>query len=105
MNQIFVRKARIMSLVVVYLLLAFLLTSCDFPGVVSTSEQLPQVSTNPQTANLPPVHFPQDEAAHKNLNEWWYYTGHMNATDPNGKAHLYGFELVVFQILRSDLPP
>jgi predicted secreted hydrolase len=103
MNKIFVRKSRIMSLV--YLLLAFLLASCDFPGVVSTSEQLPQVSGTPQTANLPPVHFPQDEAAHKNLNEWWYYTGHMNATDPNGKAHLYGFELVVFQILRSDLPP
>lgn len=105
MNKMFVRKSRIISLVVVYLLLAFLLASCDFPGVVSTSEQLPQVSTTPQTANLPPVHFPQDEAAHKNLNEWWYYTGHMNATDPNGKAHLYGFELVVFQILRSDLPP
>ncbi len=105
MNKMFVRKSRIMSLMVVYLLLAFLLASCDFPGVVSTSEQLPQVSTTPQTANLPPVHFPQDEAAHKNLNEWWYYTGHMNANDPNGKAHLYGFELVVFQILRSDLPP
>src|SRR6266571_3498516 len=105
MNKIFVRKSRIISLVNVYLLLTVFLASCGFPGVVSTSEQLPQVSTTPQTANLPPVHFPQDEAAHKNLNEWWYYTGHMDAVTPDGKAHHYGFELVFFQALRSDLPP
>ena len=54
---------------------------------------------------MPPVHFPQDEGAHNNLTEWWYYTGHLDATDTEGKSHRYGFELVVFQALRSDLPP
>jgi predicted secreted hydrolase len=54
---------------------------------------------------LPPVRFPQDEAAHRDLNEWWYYTGHINTVTPDGRAHHYGFELVFFQALRSDLPP
>jgi predicted secreted hydrolase len=29
----------------------------------------------------------------------------MNATTPDGKPHHYGFELVVFQVLRGDFPP
>ncbi|MDQ6661205.1 MAG: carotenoid 1,2-hydratase [Chloroflexota bacterium] len=89
----------------VFLFLSLLLTSCSFPGIVTTAGQLPVV--NPQSKNqpLPPVRFPQDEAAHRYLTEWWYYTGHMNATMPDGKVHHYGFEFVVFQALRSDLPP
>lgn len=86
-------------------LLMFLLSSCGFPGVVASSAQLPQANTQQQGASLPPIRFPQDEAAHKDLTEWWYYTGHLNATDASGKAHVYGFELVIFQALRSDLPP
>lgn len=88
------------------LALLFLLVSCGFPGVVASSVQLPQVSQQaPTQAKLPPVRFPQDEAAHNDLTEWWYYTGHLNATEPNGQQHHYGFELVIFQALRSDLPP
>jgi predicted secreted hydrolase len=86
-------------------LLSIVLTSCGIPGIVATNAQLPVVNAAPQTTSLPPVRFPQDEAAHKDLTEWWYYTGHMNATTPDGKAHHYGFELVIFQALRSDLPP
>ncbi|MBV9689374.1 MAG: hypothetical protein JO202_06660 [Ktedonobacteraceae bacterium] len=82
-----------------------LLASCSFPGVVSTSQQLPQVSQTPHTLQLPPIRFPQDEGAHAYLTEWWYYTGHMKATDNVGRLHQYGFELVIFQSLRSDLPP
>jgi predicted secreted hydrolase len=93
------------TLTVVFSILALLLTSCGFPGVVSTSAQLPQVSGTPQTSNLPPIRLPQDEAPHKDLTEWWYYTGHLNATDSSGKAHHYGFEMVIFQALRSNLPP
>ena len=51
------------------------------------------------------MRFPQDEGAHNDLTEWWYYTGHLEATDTAGKDHRYGFELVIFQALRSDLPP
>ena len=89
----------------VALLCSIILSSCAFPGVVSTSEQLPVVSRTSAPLQLPPIRFPQDEGTHNDLTEWWYYTGHMNATDPDGKPHHYGFEFVVFQALRSDLPP
>ena len=88
-----------------FLLLMLVLSACSFPGVVSTSGQLPAVNQTPQVQQFPPVRFPQDEAPHTDLTEWWYYTGHMNATEPDGSQHHYGFELVIFQVLRSDLPP
>ncbi len=84
--------------------LCMLLSACSFPGLAETSAQLPSVNEKQPAAQLPPVHFPQDEGAHNNLTEWWYYTGHLNATDASGKEHHYGFELVFFQALRSDLP-
>jgi predicted secreted hydrolase len=87
------------------LLLVLILASCAFPGIASTSQQLPQVSQTPQVASLPPVRFPEDEGAHHDLTEWWYYTGHFTVTEASGKLHSYGFELVIFQVLRSDLPP
>jgi predicted secreted hydrolase len=85
-------------------LLAFLLASCGFPGLSSTTTQLPVVSATPAKTPLPPIRFPQDEAPHRDLTEWWYYTGHLNATLA-GRPHHYGFELVFFQVLRSDFPP
>jgi predicted secreted hydrolase len=48
-----------------------------------------------------PVTFPQDEAPHADLTEWWYYTGHLEAAD----GRRWGFELVTFQILRATLEP
>lgn len=87
------------------LALLFLLASCGFPGIPSTSAQLPQVNLSPTPTVLPPVRFPQDEAAHRDLTEWWYYTGHFNALMPGGSTHHYGFELVFFQVLRSTYPP
>ncbi len=88
-----------------FLLLSLILSSCTVPGIVSTTAQLPAVGATPQATPLPPIRFPEDESAHRDLTEWWYYTGHMNATTPDGKSHHYGFELVFFQALRSDLPP
>jgi predicted secreted hydrolase len=93
------------SMIGMFALLALLLSSCGFPGIPSTSAQLPVVNATLAPTPLPPVRFPQDEAAHRDLTEWWYYTGHMNAEMPDGTSHHYGFELVVFQALRSDLPP
>ena len=81
------------------------LASCSVPGVPATSAQLSAAQTIPSPQALPPVRFPQDEAPHRDLTEWWYYTGHMNATTADGQQHRYGFELVFFQVLRSDLPP
>src|SRR6266581_4647590 len=87
----------------ILLLLSLILSSCSVPGIVATDAQLPAVKTTPQTISLPPVRFPQDEAAHRDLTEWWYYTGH--AITPGSHPRHYGFELVIFQALRSDLPP
>jgi predicted secreted hydrolase len=87
------------------LILMLILSSCSFPGIVSTPAKLPVVNTTPTAVSLPPVRFPQDEAAHADLTEWWYYTGHINAIMPGGKEHHYGFELVFFQVLRGDFPP
>jgi predicted secreted hydrolase len=89
----------------VSVVLLFLFSSCSFPGVVATDAQLPAVSKQEMPQVLPPIHFPQDEGAHNDLNEWWYYTGHLEATDSSGTPHQYGFEMVVFQALRGNLPP
>jgi predicted secreted hydrolase len=89
----------------VLLLLMVILSSCGFPGVVSTPAQLPAVNGVPSATPFPPIRFPQDEAPHRDLTEWWYYTGHMNSAMPGGQVHHYGFELVFFQALRGDLPP
>jgi predicted secreted hydrolase len=86
------------------IILTLLLSACSFPGVASTSAQLPLVSEKATPQALPPVHFPQDEGAHSDLTEWWYYTGHLQGRDASGNTHQYGFELVIFQAQRSTLP-
>lgn len=86
------------------LFLTVMLSSCAFPGLTTTMATLPQVSHTDSQPALPAIRFPQDEGAHHDLTEWWYYTGHMQATDARGKQHSYGFELVFFQVSRSDLP-
>ncbi|HEX9037006.1 MAG TPA: lipocalin family protein [Ktedonobacterales bacterium] len=74
--------------------------------MITTGGSLPRVvRATPTPAPLPPVTFPQDEAPHQDLTEWWYYTGHLHGTDAHGAAHTYGFELTFFQTLRGQLPP
>ncbi|WP_376797083.1 lipocalin family protein [Thermogemmatispora sp.] len=81
------------------------LSACAFPGIPATSAQLPVVPATAQATPLPPIHLPQDEAPHEDLTEWWYYTGHLQARASDGRLLRYGFELVFFQVRRSDLPP
>lgn len=88
------------------LLTALLLAACGDSG--AGRESFPAPSPNPQAgqilADLPgpvagaTVNFPQDEAPHNDLTEWWYYTGHLNTTD----GSKYGFEYVIFQANRSN---
>jgi predicted secreted hydrolase len=99
------RRMKITLTVLIGLVLSVFLAACSFPGVYSSSEQLPAAKPVPTQAALPPVRLPQDEAAHRDLTEWWYYTGHLEARDATGNVHQYGFEFVVFQGLRSDIPP
>ncbi len=82
-----------------------LLAGCGVPGTIHTASALPPARPAPTQAPLPPAAFPQDEAPHQDLTEWWYYTGHLHGTDAQGQAHTYGFELVFFQTLRGQLPP
>lgn len=53
------------------------------------------------TPEIEPVRFPEDEAPHDMLMEWWYYTGHV-FTD---EGRRYGFEFVFFQGIRGQFPP
>ena len=61
------------------------------PALASPSPDAPSATHTPTGAR--PVRFPQDDAAHDALLEWWYYNGHLDSQD--GKS--YGFELVVFK--------
>jgi predicted secreted hydrolase len=48
-----------------------------------------------------PIQFPDDEAPHRNLSEWWYFTGRLETDD----GRELGFEFVIFQAVRRDGPP
>ena len=80
------------------ILLALLVGGCGAPAAGSKLEMAPA----PTPAPVPPrpVVLPADEAAHDNLSEWWYYTGHLR-TESGEK---YGFELVFFQGVRGQNP-
>ena len=83
------------------MLLALLMSGCGLPGTIATGGSLPPAKPVPTATPLPPVRFPQDEAPHHDLTEWWYYTGHFHSAS----GHEYGFELTFFQTLRGALPP
>jgi predicted secreted hydrolase len=68
-------------------------------GCVPAAAPLPDVPL-PTATPAPPVVFPRDAAPHDALTEWWYYTGHLTASD----GHAYGFEFVIFQVRRQDQP-
>ncbi len=87
------------------LLLLLLLVGCGVPGTIPTGGSLPAAGAAPSPTPLPAVRFPQDEAPHTDLTEWWYYTGHLRARDAQGREHTYGFELTFFQTSRGQLSP
>jgi predicted secreted hydrolase len=56
---------------------------------------------SPATAGDPvPIVLPADDAPHRRLTEWWYYTGHLR--DEAGGT--WGFEFVVFRAERGGFP-
>jgi predicted secreted hydrolase len=93
------------GLIALSLALAVIVAGCGVPGTISAPGRLPAAGTAPTPAPLPPVRFPQDEAPHRDLTEWWYYTGHLYGKDPSGDLRTYGFELTFFQTLRGQFPP
>lgn len=95
------------SLLILALVLAVLLAAC---GDNAPKEAFPSPATNPKAGEIPlstpgpvpgtVINFPQDEAPHDVMTEWWYYTGHVMTTD----GQRYGFEFVTFQAVRGDFP-
>lgn len=93
---------------ILLLLTLALLTGCsgaavqedpaDFAGPTPTRAAAAFIEPTPTVA---PVVFPDDEAPHDMLTEWWYYTGHL-FTESGDR---YGFEYVFFQANRSSFPP
>lgn len=101
------RKMRNMRLAALSILLAgvALVTGCGMPGLISSGGSLRPAGPAPTATPPAPVTFPADEAPHRDLTEWWYYTGHLEGRDAVGEAHAYGFELTFFQTLRGSFPP
>lgn len=81
------------------------LAGCGVPGVVAAGNSLPTPAATLTATPLPKLLLPNDEAPHRNLTEWWYYTGHFQGKDASGVAHDYGFELTFFQVLRGNFAP
>ncbi|HEY3082118.1 MAG TPA: lipocalin family protein [Chloroflexota bacterium] len=81
-------------------LAAALLLGC-VPGPAHPPRSTPVALAEPTATPTPrPLALPGDEAPHRDLTEWWYYTGHLDAAD----GRQYGFELVVFQSVRGAGP-
>lgn len=94
---------------ILMLLSSLLLAACgDSTPPEAFPTPVPNTKADQIVSTFPPgpipnakLNFPQDEAPHNNITEWWYYTGHI--TTVSGKE--YGFEYVIFQGIRADFPP
>jgi len=60
----------------------------------------PETPAPSRPADPLPVVLPRDDGPHDRLTEWWYYTGHLRASD----GSRYGFEYVIFRAERGRFP-
>ena len=60
---------------------------------------LPRAAT-PTPADITPITFPRDFAAHNALTEWRYVTGHLQAED----GRRFGCEFTIFHLRRENSP-
>ena len=87
-------------------MLAWLLAACSAGAPILANPAAPRSSvalpTRAPVAMVDPVAvvLPRDDGPHDRLTEWWYYTGHLRATD----GSRYGFEYVVFRAERGRFP-
>jgi len=91
-------------LATIALVVACLGAACSGPILANTVGQRNPGPSPTAAAPLPsdprPITFPADDAPHRRLTEWWYYTGHL--VDRSGRR--YGFEFVIFRAERGPLP-
>ncbi len=91
---------------VFFVALLIALTGCGSSGVAdSFPTPKPNADATAPASTPGPVpgtvvRFPEDEAPHPVLTEWWYYTGHVQTAD----GARYGIEFVIFQGSRADFP-
>ncbi len=75
-------------------------TTDRFPSAAPSPAQLAIPSVTPGPVPNTVIRFPEDEAPHDVLTEWWYYTGHVITAD----GARYGVEFVIFQGSRANFP-
>ena len=85
---------------------AITVAGCAGGGPILANPTAPRSSAPPPTTppvaviDPLPVVLPRDDGPHDRLTEWWYYTGHLRAT--NGDR--FGFEYVIFRAERGAFP-
>lgn len=70
----------------------------EAPAIHPTPPPTPVPTAGPSDPR--PIVFPRDDGPHDRLTEWWYYTGHLVASD----GRHFGFEYVVFRAERGTFP-
>jgi predicted secreted hydrolase len=85
--------------------LGALVSACSGPLLANPAAQRPVATVapkpSPAVARDPvAIVLPADDAPHRRLTEWWYYTGHLR--DEGGGT--WGFEFVVFRAERGGFP-
>jgi predicted secreted hydrolase len=97
---------RLPAIALVALVVTGLVAGCSPGGRILANDPPPRPSVAPRTPRAvaardpQPVVLPRDDAPHRRLTEWWYYTGHLRTDD----ARRYGFEFVIFRVERGDFP-
>ncbi len=88
----------------IFAALALVVAACSGPILANPpAPRASPPSPTPEPSRPPdpqPIVFPRDDGPHDRLTEWWYYTGHLWASD----GERFGFEFVVFRAERGDLP-
>jgi len=92
-------------LVALAIAVAQVAAACSAPVLANPPITFPSPPAPTGAPSRPPdpiaIGFPPDDGPHDRLTEWWYYTGHLRATD----GRRFGFEAVVFRAERGSVPP
>jgi predicted secreted hydrolase len=90
------RRALPVRAVAAFGLALVILTSQALRAPRATNAAAPPIQRGFTNADVPwHFRFPRDHAAHDGFaSEWWYFTGHVRATD----GRLFGYELTFFRI-------
>jgi predicted secreted hydrolase len=93
-----------LTLLVVAAVLAGACTSGGGPILANPTAPRPSIAAPATRPSRPAdpisIVLPRDDGPHDRLTEWWYYTGHLRASD----GTRFGFEYVIFRAERGAFP-